>query len=70
VDASDDNGVDRVEITIDDVLIATLTTAPYTYQWDTGSVTTGSHTIKATAYDTANQTAEDEVSVNVSSSGK
>lgn len=69
VDASDDNGVDRVEIYIDDVLAATLTAAPYTYQWDTGNVSNGTHTVKATAYDTANRTAEDQVSVNVANSG-
>lgn len=68
VDASDDNGVSRVEIYIDNVLIATLTTAPYTYQWNTTTTTNGSHTLRATAYDTANQTGGDQVTVNVNNS--
>jgi tetratricopeptide (TPR) repeat protein len=68
IDASDDNGISRVEIYIDNVLTATLTTAPYTYQWNSTTATNSSHTIKATAYDTANQTADDQVSVNVSNS--
>jgi tetratricopeptide (TPR) repeat protein len=65
VEAADDNGVSRVEIYIDNVLTATLTTAPYIYQWDTTSAANGSHTLRVTAYDTADQTAEDQISVNV-----
>lgn len=68
VEASDDNGISRVEIYIDDVLTATLTTAPYTYQWDTTTATNSSHTLRATAYDTADQTADDQVTVNVNNS--
>jgi tetratricopeptide (TPR) repeat protein len=65
VDASDDNGISRVEIYIDNVLSATLTAAPYTYQWNTTTATNGSHSLRATAYDTANQTTDDQVTVNV-----
>ncbi|MFC2146521.1 Ig-like domain-containing protein, partial [Acidobacteriota bacterium] len=68
IDASDDNGISRVEIYIDSVLTTTLTAAPYTYQWDTTTATNGSHTLRSTAYDTANQTADDQVTVNVSNS--
>jgi tetratricopeptide (TPR) repeat protein len=70
VDASDDNGISKVEIYIDNVLTATLTAAPYTYQWNTTTATNGSHTLRATAYDTANQTADDQVSVNVNNSSQ
>lgn len=68
IDASDDNGISKVEIYIDNVLTVTLTTAPYTYQWDTTTAANGSHTLRATAYDTADQTTDDQVSVNVNNS--
>jgi tetratricopeptide (TPR) repeat protein len=70
VDATDDNGISRVEIYIDNVLTATLTTAPYTYQWDTTTATNGSHTLRATVNDTANQIADDQVTVNVNNSSQ
>ena len=70
VDASDDNGISRVEIYIDNVLTTTLTTTPYTYQWNTTTATNGSHTLRTTAYDTANQTADDQVRVNVNNSNQ
>ncbi|MGD2087338.1 MAG: Ig-like domain-containing protein [Candidatus Aminicenantes bacterium] len=70
VDASDDNGISKVEIYIDNVLTATLTVVPYTYQWNTTTAANGSHTIKATAYDTADQTTDDQVSVNVNNSNQ
>ncbi|MCP5101847.1 MAG: PEGA domain-containing protein [bacterium] len=69
VNAADDSGVDKVEIYIDDSLIATLTAAPYTYEWDSTAVADGSHTIKATAFDTASQTADAEVTVTVGNGG-
>lgn len=69
VDAADDEGISKVEIFIDDSLAATLTAPPYTYQWDTTAVSNATHTIKAAAYDTADQTADDQVSVTVSNSG-
>jgi len=40
--------------------------APYKYNWDTRTVPDGPQNIKAIVYDTANQTAEDEISVTVS----
>ena len=65
VDASDDNGISKVEIYIDNVFTSTLTTAPYSYQWNTTTAANGSHTLRTTAYDTADQTADDQVSVTV-----
>jgi tetratricopeptide (TPR) repeat protein len=65
VDALDDRGINNVEIYIDDSLAAALTSSPYTYQWDTTLAANGLHTIKAVAYDTANQTADYQVSVTV-----
>jgi len=68
INASDDNGISKVEVYIDNVLAATLTTAPYTYQWNTAAALNGSHTLRATAYDTANRTADHQVSVTVNNS--
>ena len=62
-DASDDNGVDRVEFYIDGVLKHTDNTAPYSYDWDSTTVGDGNHTIEAKAYDTANQVGTDQITV-------
>lgn len=58
--------VTKVEFYIDDSLIAQDTTEPYETQWDTTTVTDGSHTITAVAYDSNDNTAQDEISVTVS----
>ena len=68
INASDDNGVSKVEIYIDNVLTATLTTPPYTYQWNTTTAANGTHTLRATAYDTADQSADHQVTVTVNNS--
>jgi len=68
VNATDDVSVSKVEFYIDNDLYITDTEAPYTWQWDTRSVSNGQHTIKVKAYDNTKQTAEDSVSVNVSNS--
>ena len=64
-DASDDNGVDKVEFSIDGELKSTDTTSPYEYSWDTTAETEGSHSITAKAYDTIGQTATDSINVTV-----
>ena len=64
-DASDDKGIQKVEFYVDNELKETDYTSPYEWIWDTTSYPSGSHTIKAMAYDTANQTAEDSISVTV-----
>ena len=65
VSASDDKGVNKVELYIDSSLAATLTGSPYTYQWNTAAVSNGTHVLRAIAYDTANQTSDDQISVTV-----
>ncbi|MEU9833141.1 glycoside hydrolase family 6 protein [Streptosporangium sp. NPDC048047] len=49
--ASDDGGVSKVEFYIDDTLVNTDTTAPYSFS--AANVGAGSHTAKAKAYDNA-----------------
>jgi chitodextrinase len=46
----------RVEIIIDGVVNASLTSSPYNFTWDTTTVSNGAHTIQATAYDRVNNT--------------
>jgi hypothetical protein len=52
VDATDDQGIARVEVRIDNNLVDMLTTAPYTTTAPM-TLSMGAHTIKVTAYDIA-----------------
>ena len=66
--ASDTVAVARVELYDGANLIGTATTAPYAVFWNTTETSTGAHTLKARAYDTAGNSAESvAVSVTVSS---
>jgi hypothetical protein len=64
--ASDNIGVSRVEFRIDNTLVSTVTTSPFSYSWNTASSPNGSHTLTATAYDAANNSSSNSASVNVS----
>ncbi len=55
--AADDRGVARVELHVDGALIANDDTPPYQEMWDTTGVTDGPHEIRATAFDSAGQSA-------------
>ncbi len=61
VQAHDDQGVDRVELAIDDGAWQEITGnfdgTAYTYSWDTLTAGEGPHTVRARATDTAGQTA-------------
>jgi len=68
--ASDNVGVSMVEFYVDGVLRVTDTASPYSFSWDTTTVSNGSHTLVAKAYDGANNTATSaSVSVTVQNSG-
>ncbi len=63
-DASDNVGVDYVRFRVNGNAVGTkLTTAPYTYAWDSTTVANGAHTVSAVAYDKAGNK---RVSANVS----
>lgn len=49
-------GINRVEFLVDGSLIATDTTAPYSADWNTASVTEGTHSLTARVVDSANTT--------------
>ncbi|MCK4259945.1 MAG: S8 family serine peptidase [Halanaerobiales bacterium] len=49
--ASDNETVNRVEFYVDGAKVATDTTSPYSASWDTTTVSNGSHSIQAKAFD-------------------
>ncbi len=51
--ASDNVGTSKVEFYVNGVLKATDTATPYVYSWNTASLTSGSYTLLAKAYDAA-----------------
>lgn len=64
-DVTDDKGISKVEFYIDGALKYTDIYAPYSYSWNTVQYSTGTHTVKAITYDTANQTNSKQHSVTV-----
>jgi hypothetical protein len=66
VNASDANGVTKVEISVDGVLKATDTSSPYSYTLDTTTLSNTLHSISAKAYDPATNSNTATVTVNVS----
>ena len=64
--ASDSVGVSKVEFYVNGSLKATDTTSPYSYSWDSKSVSNGSYSITSKAYDAAGNVGQSAaVSVNV-----
>jgi len=59
------SGVQRVEFYIDGVFRWTDASAPYEFNWNTGSVGDGTHTLMAVAYDYASNSCSDSISVTV-----
>lgn len=67
VSASDNVGVAKVELWVKGSLLATDTTSPYSFSWDTTKVADGSASLAAKAFDAAgNEATSSSVSVNVS----
>ncbi len=70
VQGSDDLGLNKLEIYLDDALQYTqdcsgATSCDAVWTWDTTTSSVGDHTLKAIAYDTANQTGQQTITVNV-----
>jgi Bacterial Ig domain/PKD domain len=61
--ASDDHGIARVEFWVDNALIATDSTAPYTVRRRVSGLSAGTHTVTARAFDTAGQAGSSAVTV-------
>ncbi len=63
---SDAQGIAKVQYLLDGKDLGTVTTAPYSLNWDTTKVVNGSHTLTAVATNTANlSTTSSAISVNV-----
>jgi hypothetical protein len=54
VSATDNIGVSRVELYLDNALLGTDTSAPYSFNWNTDASSEGAHTLQAKAYDSSN----------------
>src|SRR6266852_4949459 len=65
VSATDNVGVTRVDLRVNGATVASLTTSPYTFSWNSGGVANGSVTLSAVAYDGAgnSSTAAETVTV-------
>lgn len=63
VDATDNIGVDKVELYIDNELKTTLMEEPYNWTWDEKTPLKFGHKIKIIAYDNARNSATDEITV-------
>ena len=68
ISATDDIGISKVELYIGSNKIADLTSSPYRYNLNTSSYPNGTYTLKAVAYDTTNQTAQDQITITISNS--
>jgi len=63
--ATDDYGVQKVEFYVDNALKKTNQNPPYSWEFHPAAYSSGFHSIKARAYDTINQTAEDTIQLKV-----
>lgn len=63
VDAIDDKGIGKVEFFLDNVLVSTVNTAPYSANLNTESFTLGKHILKVRATDTSGQIDERSIIV-------
>lgn len=63
--ASDDVGVSNVEFYLNNNLIFATNVSPYTYNWNTTSVTNGVYTLTAKAYDNAGHVGQSSETVTV-----
>ena len=65
VNASDNVGVSRVELYVNNTLLATDAAAPYGFSWDSTKVANGMATLESRAYDAAGNIGRSSVTVNV-----
>jgi len=63
--AADDSGVTSVTLSIDQNAIGTVTAAPYSFSWDTTTVSDGVHVVTVTAADAAGNTASASLNVTI-----
>ena len=67
VTVSSDAGIDRVVFYIDETEMKIDSSSPYSYEWDTTGNLEGPHNIRVVAYDNSGKTAEDQITVTITS---
>ena len=65
VSASDNVGVVKVDLYVDNAFYATDVSAPYSFSWNTAGVSAGAHALKAIASDAAGNAATTTIAVSV-----
>lgn len=63
--ATDDKGISKIELYINNNKLQETTNSNLTYNWNTSSLQNGTYQLKAVAYDTANQSSEKIINVYV-----
>lgn len=65
INADDNNHVDQVKFYVGSQLIGTKFSAPYSWNWDSNTVSDGNQSLKAVAYDLAGNSSQSTISVTV-----
>jgi len=63
--ATDNVGVTKIELDMDGVAVATVTSSPFSFSWSSATVSNALHTLTINAYDAANNVGSASVTVNV-----
>ncbi|MCU1272925.1 MAG: putative alkaline serine protease (subtilase family protein) [Bryobacterales bacterium] len=66
--ATDNVGVNKIELDVDGIAIATATASPFSFSWNSSTAANGSHSVVVKASDAANNVGSVSVSLNVSNS--
>lgn len=61
IEATDDVGIEKIEVYIDDTLYVTLSERPFEVDWNSKSVSNGEHLLKAIAWDATNTKSISEI---------
>ena len=64
--ATDNVGVTKIELDVDGAAVATATSSPFSFSWNSATVSNSSHSITVKAYDAANNVGSAMVTINVS----
>ncbi len=63
LDVTDNDGIKAVEIFVDGDLVATLSDSPYEFDWDSNTVSDGSHAVKVIATDASGNKSETQITI-------
>ncbi len=63
--AGDNTGVTRIELDVDGAALATATSSPFSFSWNSATASNGAHSLTVKAYDAANNVGSAVVTVTV-----